>query len=174
MVQKPAKSRRRRKYDSASSRRIPPQVDPNGQEARKHMTKVDFTGVSAGFEPVEPGQYPIIFTAGTVKDSKATPGAKYIGAELTVSDEDEAKGRKFFLNWSLQPKALWRMKQDAVTFGIEPETLEGEVDIDELLEELQGREAVAEVSVEEYTANDGKTKQRNTVLALHESAIGGR
>ena len=132
------------------------------------MTKVDFTGVQTGFTPVPAGQYPVIFAKGEIKDSKSTPGAKVVNAELTITDEggEEASGRKLFLNWSLQPKALFRIKGDAVAFGVDPDDLEGEVDIDELLEVLKGREAIADVIIEKYTANDGREKERNSVTGI--------
>lgn len=171
---KAAKGRRRSKYDPRSSRRIPPQVDPNGPEARKSMTKVDFTGVQAGFEPVERGQYPVTFSKGEVKDSKSTPGAKVVNVELTITDEggEEASGRKLFDNWSLQPKALWKMKGAALAFGCDPALVEGEVDTDEVIEDLVGREAIVDVDIDKYTDKNGRERERNVVVEYHEVAVG--
>lgn len=136
------------------------------------MVKIDMTGVTSGFSPLPVASYPVTFTDAEVKPSKSTEGAFVVNFTLTVNDEGgEYAGRKVFGNWSLQPKALWRLKQDAVAFGIDPKELEGELDTDILLPDLKGRSAIVDLTIDSYKANDGTQKERNQIANIHEAKI---
>jgi hypothetical protein len=90
--------------------------------------RVNFEGVSTDntFAPWDINT-PIEFTIFniTVREGKDS-GKPYLEFEFKHSDSN----RKAWRNYSLQPNALWALKQLLVDLGTDPEDLEGEFDFE--------------------------------------------
>lgn len=78
---------------------------------------IDFSEVR-GFEPIPPGTYEVEIENVTLKDSKSSD-SQLLSWELRVADGGEFDGRKVFMNTSLAPKALWKLKGVMESLGHE-------------------------------------------------------
>lgn len=76
--------------------------------------EVDFTGVE-GIEAIPDGRYPAIVAV--VEEKTSAKDKPYISWQFEIA-EGEYKGRKMFNNTSLQPQALWKVKETIVALGI--------------------------------------------------------
>jgi hypothetical protein len=116
--------------------------------------RVDFTGVSTGFEAIPAGKYHVKVTNGEMKESgpsSKNPGAQYVAWELTVQSGDFT-GRKLFLNTSLLPKALFGLKGLLAAVGHIDKEDQGEIDFE--IEDVVGSDCVARVGVRKYEGED--------------------
>lgn len=143
---------------------------------------IDFSNVSdykpapAGSYTVEKGKHEFATTK-----SGVNIGAEYVKAQLTITDDASAdgtpvSGKVVFINWSLLPQSLWRFKSDAIAFGIDPDRLEGTVDIEAILADMTGRKAVADVGVTSYRypeghAKFGQVRESNEVSNLQQAEL---
>lgn len=110
-------------------------------------TKIDFSQVKE-LAPVDPDTYPVTFTGFEIKTG---PKAKFIAAEFTITDEDsDFNGRKVYRNLSLSPNSLWAVKQFLLSAGADAEELEGEMELEEILQELVGNELEVVTTLQEY------------------------
>lgn len=196
----------RSKYDKASSRRIPPQVDPDKPSLRETATivrrgtgvvKVNWQAADSAFKPITANQVVAVLTKLEIKDpkncqqdadgnffdAKGEQRYQYINAEWTIPEGEENQGRKIFGIWSLSPKALWRLKQDAVKLGVDPELFDyddedpesAEMDIEkDLLPAMSGCDAILDLTIEEYTTADGKKREKNVITDIQERTVGSR
>lgn len=115
------------------------------------VIKVDFTGVDVGGRVVPPGEY--VAAVENVKHETSSKSNKpFLGWELKIVEGD-SKGAKLFHNTSLQPQALWKLRQMLEALGVETE--EGAMSLN--LTEYVGLQLGVEVDNEEY---DGKTRTR--------------
>lgn len=79
------------------------------------MIKVDFSRVDS-FEPVPAGVYPVTVVQQDLRSGQ-TSGSEYINWTLQVSS-GEYQDRKFWVVTSLSPKALWKLQETLVAFGL--------------------------------------------------------
>ena len=151
----------RQKYEIVHSERR--------NRSRKHMVpiNIDFEGVSdSGLEPVDDGDYPARITsikAGLARESQK-PKVEF---EFTGTDAaGAAKGRKFWRNYSLQPNALWALKRDLTSLGVE--VPDGAFELDEA--EMMGTECLLRVKkVPHWRDADKWTNEVSEVLPAGES-----
>lgn len=147
------------------AKRVPKgQIDPYRKDPKVGRT-VDFTGVG-DFKPAPRGEYTTEFTKFEFAETKTgkNAGSEYVKGQWTITDElaedgeTKVSGKIIFHNWSLLPQSLWVFKGDAVAAGIEPERLDGAVDIEAVLADMIGRKTISTVEVEDYTYPDGHQK----------------
>lgn len=108
--------------------------------------RVDFTGVSSGFEKIEPGTYGA--RVEKIEQKMSQNNKPYLNwtFQLMGGDYD---GRKAFYMTSLAPNALWKLKDTLVkAFGYTKEDLQGEFELDET--DLIGVEVALVIGEEEY------------------------
>lgn len=106
------------------------------------MPVIDFSNVK-GLEPVEEGTYSLRIEKATSGTSAS--GQPKIDLQWTI-EEGELAGRKIFDTLSFHPDALWRTKLVLEALGFD---VDGEIDSDELPEQLLGQSAVCEVEIQE-------------------------
>lgn len=109
---------------------------------------IDFSNVKDGFEPMPAGKYEAVLTAYEMKIAKQS-NSPYVALTFDIS-EPEYEGRKAWRNFSLQPQALWALKQALVAMGIDRESLSGEVDLDEVLQGAVGLNCILELDIREW------------------------
>jgi len=97
---------------------------------------------SSGFEPVEPGEYAAVCTGCKLSDKPGGSGFHYVELEFTGKDPK----RKYWGNYSLSPKALWKLKETIVALGIEPG--DGPFELDP--EDVIGKDALLVITQETY------------------------
>lgn len=124
--------------------------------------RINFEGVSTSFEPVPTDTYDCVFTKGTIVAESKTSGKPYVQMEYTIEDGDYS-GRKFWVNRSLQPQALFAIKRDLLCLGAPESVLEGEVDLEEVLDSVEG--SSARLKVRESTYEGKPTNEVMEVLA---------
>jgi hypothetical protein len=113
--------------------------------------KVDFSEVESQDFSLPNGPYILAVTSVEKKRSESS-GNDYLAWEYKVS-EGKHKGKKVWDNTSLQPQALWRLRNLLEAMGMEIEDGEMDIDLDELAGELVG----VEIENEKY---QGKNKAR--------------
>ena len=113
--------------------------------------KVDFSEVESQDFSLPNGPYILAVTSVEKKRSEAS-GNDYLGWEYKVA-EGKHKGKKVWDNTSLQPQALWRLRNLLEAMGMEIEDGEMDIDLDDLAGELIG----VEIENEKY---NGKNKAR--------------
>src|SRR5690348_7084308 len=105
------------------------------------MSQADERG---DFEPLEPGAYECTVFNIEQKVGKDS-GKPYLEFTFKLKDND----RRIWSNYSLQPQAIWGLKQMLVNaFGFDPEKLSGS-DVEFEPKDLLGRECTVVVSVGE-------------------------
>ena len=119
--------------------------------AKAKGIKVDFSEVESQDFSLPNGPYILAVTSVEKKRSEAS-GNDYLAWEYKVS-EGKHKGKKVWDNTSLQPQALWRLRNLLEAMGMEIEDGEMDIDLDELAGELVG----VEIENEKY---QGKNKAR--------------
>lgn len=130
--------------------------------------RINFSNVSE-LTAIPAGSYNAVLTKTTYKEKSNTSGQPFVIFEFTVQDDDERyNGRKVFKNFSLQPQALWALKQAIVVLGGDVDELMNDegVDIEEFLTGLVGAVATVVVSVKEYQGKD-----TNQVEAIKEARL---
>lgn len=115
--------------------------------------KLDFSEVEASSFAIPNGGYVLSVTSVEKKRSESS-GNEYLSWEFKIA-EGKHKGKKVWDNTSLQPQALWRLRNLFEAMGVEIE--DGEVEVD--LDDLEGETVGAEIENEKY---QGKDKARVT------------
>lgn len=110
--------------------------------------KVDFSGVESSDFSMPNGPYVLAVTSVELKKSNNS-GETYLAWEYKVA-EGEHKGKKVWDNTSLQPQALWRLRNLLEAFGYEVN--DGEVDLD--LESFENELVGAEIENEKFKGKD--------------------
>lgn len=124
--------------------------------------RVDFTGVSSGFEKIEPGNY--LARVESIEQKMSQAGKPYLNWKFNIVG-GEYDGRKAFYMTSLAPNALWKLKETLINaFGMDKEELSGEFDLD--IESLIGEEVCLVVGEEEYQG-----EMRDRVLDVKDSSV---
>lgn len=115
---------------------------------------VNLEGVKTSLEVIPDGIYPATFTKRTFGMSKANQPK--LDLEFTFSGDagEEVSGRKGFVTCSLQPQALFKVKKALVDLGVDPDELEGPIDLERAFDDLIGAEAAIRVGHHEYQGQD--------------------
>jgi hypothetical protein len=119
--------------------------------------RVNFSGVQ-DFTPIPAGVYKVVALEFQENQSESSE-YPYYKTTLEISEGDHA-GRKLFTNFSLSPKAAWKLREALVAFGESEESLKGDFDLD--IFAYQGVECKAAVTQEAY---QGNMQNRVTSLA---------
>jgi hypothetical protein len=120
---------------------------------------IDFSGVETEYKPRPKGDYPARWEDSEVRVGQSS-GEPYLNVTFALTGETSGK---VWNSYSLQPQALWRLKGDAAKMGA---VLEGPLSIQDIQNELQGRECVLRLDVENYKDKNGEPKQRNKVVSV--------
>lgn len=107
--------------------------------------RLDFSDVPDISTPVPAGEY--MCNVDKAKVEKG-PKAPYIVWELVIDSPPDCAGRKLWLNTSLSPKALWKVRDTLVALGETRENVRGAFSLD--LEKYIGVTVLATVSIEKY------------------------
>jgi hypothetical protein len=137
------------------------------------VIKVDFEGVSSeGFPPIPAATYAATVAKVEYQAKSRSSGQPVLNFEFDLVDVGNVKGRKLWRGYSLQPKALWNLKQTLERLGIE--VPEGELEIDP--DEIQGKHCQLVVTLgdawdgrqEPDPDNPGQTRtvQQNDIVDL--------
>lgn len=109
---------------------------PSAPQKGLTKMKVNFRGVSTGFEPRKAGEYQGTLIKHEVNPASATSGQPTVKLEWS---EDESPNRRMFKTYSLQPKALFAIKRDLIRMGADVEEMNSpEADLDAIVEGLYG------------------------------------
>lgn len=131
------------------------------------MVKVNTAGVSTEFTPFDPGDYEFTFGDYEINLTSKASGKPTCRFEFVMDDEDhpEYKGRKLWQTTSLQQHALWAFKGTAIALGADREKLEDPegFETEDLLPMCRGARVTITCGIENYQANDGIEKTRNTI-----------
>lgn len=136
----------------------------------------DFSGVG-DYKPVAAGTYEAEYVRYEWKTPKSADAATdedgnkfdYANTRLNITDEldsagEKAEGKVVFTTYSLNPKALWKLRQDAIASGAwNPEDLEAVADVDVILGRMMGRKVNITVTVQSFTRGDGSVRLSNNV-----------
>jgi len=126
--------------------------------------RVDFTNVGDGsFAPLPEGKYEATVFEVEQRVSQNS-GQPYLNWQFKIMG-GEYDGRRAFYMTSLQPQALWKLKQTLSRLGYTKEELEGAFELD--LTDLPGKECTILIGHEQY---NGETRDR--VLDVLESGDG--
>ncbi len=109
---------------------------------------VDFEGVEAGGRSLPDGTYACVVD-GIPELKESQGGNEYISWTLKV-DSGKYKGRKVWHNTSLQPQALWNLRNMLEAMGIQVE--DGAMDLE--LDEFEGQAVGVIVVNEKYEGKD--------------------
>lgn len=122
---------------------------------------VDFTGVSSGFEKIEPGTY--LARVSNIEERTSKAGKPYLNWEFTLIGGD-VDGRKTWYMTSLAPNALWKLKDMLVkAFGRDKEEVSGNFELDPT--DYIGEEVALIIGEEEYNG-----EMRDRVLDVVDSS----
>ena len=124
--------------------------------------RIDFSDVKS-FEPIPAGHYDVIVTEIESADAKSS-GLPYFKWTLTVIG-GEFDDRMLFFNTSLQPQALFKLRDSLIACGATDETVSGSFEPEELLAALSGAKCMAVVELGTY---EGKIT--NNVTGLERSS----
>lgn len=123
---------------------------------------VDFTGVSSGFEKIEPGTY--LARVEKIEQKMSQANKPYLNWTFTIVG-GQYDNRKAFYMTSLAPNALWKLKEMLVNaFGKSKEELAGAFDFDET--DYIGEEVALIIGEEEYQG-----EMRDRVLDVKDSSV---
>lgn len=123
---------------------------------------VDFTGVSSGFEKIEPGTY--LARVEKIEQRMSQANKPYLNWTFNIVG-GQYDGRKAFYMTSLAPNALWKLKEMLINaFNKDKDELQGSFDFNE--EEYIGEEVALIVGEEEYNG-----EMRDRVLDVKDASI---
>ncbi len=109
-------------------------------------TMVDFNGVNiSGGGAIQAPEGKQVGSLSSWEMVTSNNGNPMVRARFAVPLDDgrEASQLEHFV---LIPKSLWKLKQFVVAAGIDLSTLEGEIDVEQLMPELEGHEVVLNIS----------------------------
>ena len=117
------------------------------------VLKIDMTDVEEkrSGDRVDPGDYTVKIMSAEVKESQA--GKKYINLKTNIDGKGEFKGSTIYHTCSLQPQALWNLRNTLEAMGISvPKKV-----ISLRLRSLVGKKFGATIDDEEY---EGTTRSK--------------
>lgn len=114
---------------------------------------VNLAGVKTKVEAIPDGAYQAVFTGKQFAMSKSNQPKVTTTWTFSAEAGEDVAGRKAFIEYSLQPQALWKLKRDLIRLGVDADSLETNIDIDELLEDLKGTEGTIHVGHHYYQGN---------------------
>lgn len=115
------------------------------------MNDVD---VTANFKVAAPGTY--VLEIETVEEKLSQAKQPKLDIRMQIVDDPEFAGVKVFETCSLQPQALFRLKQLALACGID---IGMEFDTEDFL----GARFQAVLDIDTYTGKDNEEKTRNVI-----------
>jgi len=115
------------------------------------MPRVDFSNVKE-LEVVEADDYDAKLSEYEYIEKSKSGGKPYYKFTFEAEVGDET--RKFFRNFSVTPDSLWALKRALIVLGVDEESFGGEVDLDEVIDEVVGNSCIIEVAVKEYEGRD--------------------
>lgn len=131
--------------------------------------KLDFSDIDVGgFEALPDGTYPGVIAAITQERGKSS-GKPYLKMVIKLQESEELgvkKGRQVFTNFSLQPQALWRLKQLMIRLGWSKDELDSEFDLEP--GDLIGRDVVTKLG----PANAGYSGNNVLDVLGEDAAVG--
>lgn len=101
---------------------------------------VNLEGVKTSLEPISDGVYDARFTKVDFKMSKAKQPKASLEFVFNEDQGEGVAGRKAFVDCSLQPQALFKVKRTLVYMGTDPDELETQVDLEAVFTALIGTE----------------------------------
>lgn len=126
------------------------------------MPSINLAGVRTGFDLIPDGIYQAKLVG--YKNGTAKSGNSIVTMEFDfIDDDEETKGRKAWVNFTLTDTSFFAIKRAFIDLGVDPDSLEGNVDTDEVLDGLvaDGTEAWIKVGRHEY---QGREHQDYTVV----------
>lgn len=145
--------------------------EPNSVQPTTSTTRTTTVGIKINLEgvgdfvPVPNGHYPATFESFKFGKTKEKNDDK-VDITFILTDEapEEYIGRKFWQTFTFGEKALWAFKNFLIVLGAEPEQINGEFDVAEMLDEFKGTNVVLAISQETYQpAAGGESKVRNKI-----------
>lgn len=114
--------------------------------------QLDFSNLPSNY--VEAGEYQAVINKVTLKESKNT-GSQYLNWEFDLVEEEHL-GHRVYMMTSLNPQALWKVRDQFEILGIQTEVMELEVTEEGVVMTpfLAGRAVKLKISVEEYNGRN--------------------
>ena len=140
------------------------------------MKKVDFSGVSLGYDPIPPGEYVARITGaeeGETGPNAKDPGAPKITWELTVS-EGEHIGRKLFRVTTFSQKAKWVLMELLIATGKFDETALQGSGWDADTSALIGSEVKVQVSIDSSFDGNPRNQVKKISAITAEDLVGAK
>lgn len=131
------------------------------------MPKINFNGVSDGFEVIPSGDYAAVLESWKWHDKAKTSDNGYLELKFAIT-EGEYEGRNVWRNLSESDNALWAMKRALIRLGCSADDLDDEIDLDDIMPDLCGNSCVLTLEEYEYPAESGE--MRNNVKEIHADA----
>lgn len=130
------------------------------------MPKINFKGVSDGFEPIPEDDYPAKLEAWKYESPKGKD--PYLALTFVITD-GEFEGRKQWKNCSTSAQSLWAMKRALTRLGADPDVIGDEdgFDLEDVMPDLVGNECVLRIDQYEYPEDSGE--YRNNVKDILEA-----
>ena len=118
------------------------------------MVVVNLAGIKTTLEVIPDGVYPARMTKCARGKSKAN-NDKY-SLEFTFEQDagEEISGRKAYVEVAVTDNTLWRVKRTLLDLGLEPDSLEGPVNLSEAFEACLGGDATIRVGHREYNGQE--------------------
>jgi hypothetical protein len=131
------------------------------------MAVVNFSNVSSGFEPIEPGEYCARVDKVEEKIGQSS-GKPYLNWTFEIFDNEVYKGRKCFYMTSLQEQSLWVLKKVLQAIGFSDDELNRDVELNDLLVDAIGMECIVKIDQEEY---QGEMRDRVVDVKALQSSV---
>lgn len=120
------------------------------------MVKLNLSGVSFSVIEANTEVDAVLMDHKISMESKAS-GQPTASVQFTITAPEEYKGRKLFRNFSFQPDSLPYFKRFLIAMGVEPDVLETDFDVDDVLDSLHGDPCTIVVGVQEYQGENQNT-----------------
>lgn len=106
---------------------------------------------NANFEVLPKEDYPATFDKYEMREGDKGP---YANCEFTISDASDYAGRKQWKVLSFSPGALAMTKRNLIAMGADPESFNGPIDVEEILDDLVGNDCTLVVNVRMYEGDE--------------------
>jgi hypothetical protein len=132
------------------------------------MPKINFEGVqSSNFEQIPAGIYPATVFSIEYKKARDKPnGVGYYEWQFAIQSDDH-KSRRLWMNTSLEPQALWKLKDTIEAFG--SKVPDGEFEFEP--EGFFGKPCMIKVTTATYNGKD--TNNVDDVLPANQGKASG-
>lgn len=114
------------------------------------MVVVNLAGVKTSLDLVPDGTYLARLTKATFAKSKANNDKATLEFTFDTEAGEEVGGRKGYVDVPITDNSLWRVKRTLVDLGVDPESLEGPVNLKTAFEDLLGCDAAIRVGHHEF------------------------